>query len=323
VPDDDAPRDDLEDEASTPEVDDGADELLDDDPSEDTVLEDAPFEDDEDHTLVRDDLDAPSPTSPRVRIAVLVLVVFVAGLLVGRITASSDDEASDTTDAAAEAPTDGGVDFPVGDVNRTGYWGFVSLQPVVIDTFDRANDPASLGDAGEGGTWEPVSGTWGIRDDAAATAGGQGDGPFIAAVPGGRGDGLTEVTMTVVEEGAGLIFRYLDPQNYWAITANPGVGTWTVTRVIDGTSEPVGDLAGPTADDTTISVEQKGTNLRFLLDGTEYLAVTDGALADELAGGLIADGTTQGAARWNRFLVLTYGDAGSGGGAATTTSAPA
>ena len=147
-----------------------------------------------------------------------------------------------------------------------------SLTPIVIDTFDRADDPDSLGDAGEGGTWDPVAGTWGIRDDAAVTSGGAGEGPVPRrrAPADGRGDGLTEVTMTVVEDGAGLVFRYLDPQNYWSIVANPGVGTWTVNRTIDGDAELAGELPGPTNDNVTISVEQKGSNLRFLLDGVEY-----------------------------------------------------
>ena len=159
------------------------------------------------------------------------------------------------------------------------------------------------------------SGTWGIRDDAAATSGGTGEGPFLAVVPGGgRGDGLTEVTMTVVEDGAGLVFRYLDPENYWSIVANQGVGTWTVNRTIDGDAEVAGEFPGPTNDDVTISVEQKGSGLRFMADGVEFGSIpADGALADQLQGGLIAAGTTQGEARWNRFLVMTYGESSGGG----------
>ena len=258
--------------------------------------------------------------------AVLVVVALVAVFLIGRSTSGGDDGGGGEDPAGDDAAGTGeGVPFPVGDVNRTGYWGFVSLTPIVVDTFDRANDPESLGDAGDGGTWDPVAGTWGIRDDAAFTSGGDGDGPFLAVVPGGgRGDGLTEVTMTVVEDGAGLVFRYADPENYWSMVANTGVGTWTVNRTIDGETENAGEFPGPTGDGVTLSVEQKGTNLRFLVDGTEIGPLTDGALADQLQGGLIAAGTTQGEARWNRFLVLTYGDGeGGDGGAATTTTAPA
>jgi hypothetical protein len=268
--------------------------------------------------LQRDELGGGGGLSPKVKIALGVVAVLVLGLLIGRLTAGDDDGGGEGDGEAL--PAEGGVDFPAGDVNRTGYWGFVSLTPITIDTFDRADDPTSLGDAGEGGTWEAVNGTWGIREDAAFTSGGTGDGPFLAVVPQGEGDGLTEVTMTVVEEGAGLVFRYLDPENYWAITANPGVGSWSVNRVIDGEAELVGELPGPTADNTTVSVEQKGTSLRFLLDGLEYLALTDGALADQLQGGMIASGATTGEARWNRFLVLTYPPEGTD--TTTTTAAP-
>ena len=303
------PDDDVADEVE-PEAVDEVDQ-------EDEELEERP-------ALTRDDLDdGPNPTSGKVRVVLLVVAAIVAGFLIAQFLGSGDDDGGgDGGDGGAAVP-DEGVPFPTGDQNRTGYWGFVNLSPIVVDTFDRANDPQSLGDAGDGGTWDPVAGTWGIRDDAAVTAGGDGEGPFLAVVPGGgRGDGLTEVTMTVVEEGAGLVFRYLDPENYWSITANPGVGTWTVNRTIDGDTESAGELlSGPTADDTTVSVEQKGSNLRFMLDGTEYLALTDGALADQLQGGMIAAGTTAGEARWNRFLVMTYGADEAGG--ATTTTAPA
>ena len=70
----------------------------------------------------------------------------------------------------------------------------------------------------------------------------------------------------------------------------------------------MGDLTGSTADGTTISVEQKGTGLRFLLEGVEYLAIPDGAVANQLQGGMIAAEDSTGEARWNRFLVMVYPD---------------
>jgi hypothetical protein len=174
-----------------------------------------------------------------------------------------------------------------------------------------------LGDAGEGGTWDPVAGTWGIRDEAAATSGGQGDGPWVAVIPGGgRGDGLTEVTLTTIEDGAGLVFRYLDPLNYWSVTPNLGIGSWIVSRTIEGETEEAAQFAGATADNVTVSVEQKGSNLRFVVDGEEIGVLVDGALTGQLQGGLTATGT---AARWNRFLVMSY--AGSDAAGATTTTA--
>jgi peptidoglycan/LPS O-acetylase OafA/YrhL len=242
-------------------------------------------------------------SNSRVRIGLIVVGVLIAGLVVGRLTAPDDDGG----DGGAAGEDAEGLPFPHGDVNRTGYWGFAGLEERVIDTFDRADSPDALGSAGTGQAWEVLSGTWGIRDNSAVlTEPGGGSGPRLAVVPRGNGAGLTEVTMTVVEEGAGLVFRYRDPQNYWSVTANPGVGSWSATRVLDGEPELVGELAAPTDDGTTISVTQNETTVRFLVEGEEYLTINDGALADQLQGGLIVAATSTGQARWDRFLVMGY-----------------
>lgn len=266
-------------------------------------------------TLTRDQLGGGGPS--KLPIALLVIAALIVGFFGGRLTAP--DEQGDDTPTAGGTTEDGGLAFPSGDQNRTGYWGFAGLEPIAIDTFDRADDPASLGDAGSGQAWEAVNGTWGIRDDAALTSGGSGDAPFLAVVPEGTGDGLTEVTMTVVEEGSGLVFRYLDARNYWSVTANPGVGSWSVNRVIDGESELVGEALGPTNDGVTVSTTQDGSTVRILLEGEEKLSLTDAALGEQLQGGIIAASTTTGQARWDRFLVMRFRETD---GATTTTAAP-
>ena len=265
-------------------------------------------------TLTRDQLGTGGPS--KLPIALLVIAALIAGFIGGRVTAP-DDEGSATATAGGTTD-DGALAFPSGDQNRTGYWGFAGLEPIAIDTFDRADDPSSLGDAGSGQPWESVNGTWGIRDDAALTSGGSGDAPFLAVIPEGTGDGLTEVTMTVVEEGAGLVFRYLDARNYWSVTANPGVGSWSVNRVIDGESELVGEALGPTNDGVTISTTEDGSTVRVLVEGEEKLSLTDAALGEQLQGGIMAASTTTGQARWDRFLVMRFRDTDS----APTTTAP-
>jgi len=244
---------------------------------------------------------------PRALWVIGVIVVLLLGLLIGRITSGDDDGGGGAQSG------DGGVPFPTGDVNREGYWGYVGLERLVSDTFDRDADPQSLGQAGSGQDWDAVSGTWGVEGGVAQNTTAAPDGPSMAVVPEGTGDGLTEVTMNVVEQGAGLVFRYLDPDNYWTVTANPGVGSWTVTRVLEGEDELIGELPASTADGTTISVEQKGSSLRFLVEGVEYLSINDGALGEQLQGGLIAPQGNSGTARWNRFLVMQYPADQSGG----------
>lgn len=268
--------------------------------------------------------------SSKLPLILLVVAALVAVFFIGQAT-SGDDDGGDGDGGSATTVAGGGsgeVPFPSGDQNRTGYWGFADLEPNVVDTFDRANSPDGLGSTGTGQQWEVVSGTWGIQGDAAATSGGAtGDQPNMAVVPEGTGDGLTEVYLPVVEEGAGLVFRYLDPDNYWSVTANPGVGSWTLNRVIDGDVELVQEIPGPTNDGVTVSVTQDGSVVRVLLEGVEYLSITDAALGDQLQGGIIASSSTSGDARWDRFLVMRFRDqaAGEGGGdePATTTTAAA
>jgi hypothetical protein len=235
----------------------------------------------------------------------LVVAALVVGLVVGRTTAPDEGESAPQ---GGDDATDGALPFPSGDVNRTGYWGFANLEPTAIDTFDRPDDAENLGRAGTGQRWDAVAGTWGIAGNAALTSAGDGSGPRLAVIAEGTGDGLTEVTMTVVEEGAGLVFRYLDPENYWSVTANPGAGSWTATRVLDGQPEFVGEIPCQTSDGTTISVTQSGPAVRFLVEGTECLTVNDGSLSEQLQGGLIASASSTGVARWNRFLVERFRD---------------
>jgi hypothetical protein len=275
--------------------------------------------------------DAPEPLPPdrlttpqgtgRARLALLVVAVLAVGFVLGGVLSGGDDGGGgDGGSGGADETSDEPLPFPTGDVNRVNYWRFGGLEPVIQDTFDRPDDDASRGETGTGPAWEAVYGTWAIRGDQAATSGGgAGEGPLLAVVPEGEGDGLTEVTMVRVEEGTGLVFRYLDAENYWSVTANPGVGSWSVNRVIEGDTELVSEVPAPTTDGITVSVTQDGSVVRVLFDGEEFLNVTDAALSEQLQGGLIAAANSGGTARWDRFMTMEFVDAAS---TTTTTAAP-
>ena len=293
-----------------------------DEADEQTVVDEGSTDDDA--GLRREDLAEPGSGS-RLPLIVLVVIALIGGFVIARITSSSDDSddsggSQGTTAGTGEQATQDTVPFPHGDQNREGYWGFANLERIVADTFDRA-DADSLGDSGTGQPWTEVSGRWGISDGRVEASGGAEEGPNLAVVAEGSGDGLTEVTMMTMEEGAGLVFRYLDPENYWSVTANPGVGSWSVTRVIDGDAELVSEVPGPTDDETTVSVTQDDSVVRILLEGQEYLSLTDAALADQLQGGIIAPPNTNGQARWDRFLVMRFRDSGAETADTTTTTA--
>jgi hypothetical protein len=84
--------------------------------------------------------------------------------------------------------------------------------------------------------------------------------------------------------------------------------------VLDGEAELLGEFPCQTSDGTTVSVTQSGAALRFLIEGQECLTLNDGALSEQLQGGLIAAPDSSGDARWNRFLVMRFRTNGSGRG---------
>lgn len=259
--------------------------------------------------LTRDDLDTSSP-STRSRIFLAVLAALVVGVIIGRVTAGGDDDGGGGDDDAATATTAAqGLPFPAGDQDRTNFWGFAGLVPVVADTFDR-DDRDQLGSTEAGETWEELQGTWGISQRQAEVDGSGQAPPSIAVLPGAEGAGLVEVTMPVVEGGAGLVFRYAGPANYWSIVADPTSGTWSVFKTIEGETDLVSDITASTDDGVTVSTIQQDQGLRILIDGEDVLLIEDRALGEALRGGLIASPDGEGAARWDRFLVMRFRPAG-------------
>jgi len=242
-------------------------------------------------TLTKDDLSTSSANrwiGPALLGATALLLI---GFVLGRVTAPEGGTVDTTETTLAE------FTFPVGDQDRTGYWGFGGVTPAVIDTFDGEDDPTSLGSTDTGQTWQ-ADGTWGTVGGQARTT----DPLAVATVNGGAANRLTEATLMVVDEGAGITFRYLDADNHWRMTAAPGRQVWELTRVVDGQAEVVGEIGAPVQDGTTVSVAQRGPELQVLVDGTEVLRISDAALAQQARSGLISvDG--DGSARWDRFYV--------------------
>ena len=254
--------------------------------------------------LTKADLDTSSATT-RSRVFLALLVALVVGIIIGRVSASGDDSAEDAE--AATATSAAGLPFPTGDQDRTNYWGLAALVPVVNDPFDRDDNPDGLGRAATAQQWNEVHGQWAISQrQAELTSPGQGGAPAIAVTAGAEGDGLTEATLPVVESGAGLVFRYRDPANYWAVLPDVATGTWSVYKTIDGATELVDEVSASTANGVTITVIQGPVKVRILVEGEDVLLVNDVALARQLQGGLIAPADSDGTARWDRFLVMTF-----------------
>jgi hypothetical protein len=275
----------------------------------------------EDHDEQRDHADADDelaafedatddqPVSDRTTLAIgvimgIVTLVIIAVLVV---TGGGDDE-----DGGEAGPRDAREIQPT-----TAVFG-------TFDEFDRA-DARQLGQFTADRTWEPVVGRWGVVD---------GDGYVVesdefrnhAVVGLGQGDGAVQVRLDRLTAGAGLIFRFRGPGNYWAVVAAPNGGTWNLMRV-ENTEAEVVDNTGitPVTDGTTVAARFVGEEIEVIVNGVVVLTVQDDFLAEEGKVGLTVRGEDATEARFDDFVAALPGNrplfVGEGSGAAPTTTA--
>jgi hypothetical protein len=234
---------------------------------------------------------------------VVAVALLVVGVVIGRQTAPDSDAGVDTV----QGNTDEGsasFEFPAGDQSREPYWGLAGYRRLAVDTFDRADTSDGLGNTGTGETWETPSGKWGVEGGVARLFNSEPGRPSFAIVPASEGDGLVEVTMAASEQDAGLVFRYQDPSNYWSVTTNTSLGSWAVTRVVDGKAEAVAELDAPVRAGTTMTVVLNGSQIRFLVDSIEAASMDDSTFQGIRQAGLIAPAGSSLEARWDRFLTM-------------------
>lgn len=262
-----------------------------------------------------DDGEGPSRVVLLVGAAVAFVAIAIVGILIASGGGDSGGNGNGNDDAApADARTDVGI------------FG-------TIDQFDRPDSPTSLGDFAPGRPWTPDAGTWGI--DAGEAYLSEGSEFRNHAVVGlGQGDGGAQVRLDTVVNGAGLVFRYVGPYNYWAVVAVPDVATWNVIKVVDGDQEVVGNTGqSPTADGTTVGVRLRGDTIDVIVNGRIRKTVVDDFQVDAGKVGITTRGPDSGTARFDDFVAglpggvpLTGGGAGNGGngagGSSTTTAAP-
>jgi hypothetical protein len=237
-------------------------------------------------------------------LVVVAVALLLVGVLIGRLTAP--DSKAEVATGGQEDPETGStaVTFPAGDQSREPWWGLVGYKRITVDTFDRTDSRDGLGQTGTEETWDAVRGQWGIEGGVARVFTSNPGEPNIAIVAESEGDGLVEVTMAAPEQDAGLVFRYQDPSNYWSVTTNTSLGTWAVTRKVDGETEAVAELNAPVTAGTTITVVLTGTQIRFLIDSVDKATLDDSTFAGVRQAGLIAPANSSMAARWDRFLTM-------------------
>lgn len=189
-----------------------------------------------------------------------------------------------------------------------------------VDAFHRPADAVALGSFPGGPPWQAAKGTWGIANEQAYVAAPSGatDLAVLAfdQVPAG-----VQVRVATVTSNAGLVFRYRDPTDYWAVVAIPYYGTWGIVRVVGGRHSVLANTSlAPVGDGTIVAVHLSGATIEVAVDGQLTRSLTDPTLQNAAGVGLTAGGEGAGRARYEDFRLAT--DAVAASSSTTPTSTP-
>lgn len=174
-----------------------------------------------------------------------------------------------------------------------------------VDAFHRPPDAVALGSFPGGPTWQSAKGTWGIDNEQAYVAAPTGATDLAVLAPSVVPAGV-QVRVATVTSDVGLVFRYRDPGNYWAVVAVPYYGTWAVVRVLDGRRSVLANTGlAPVGDGTIVAVHLQGATIEVAVNGRLTRALTDVALQSATSVGLTAGGQGAGRARFEDFRLAT------------------
>lgn len=180
-----------------------------------------------------------------------------------------------------------------------------------VDPFERPNQATDLGTMPDGPAWFPDTGTWGISDGRVYLSAPV-NGRNQAVVDLGQSDGAVQATLPKVVNGAGLVFRYRNPFDYWAVVAVPAYATWAVVRIQGGQEKVVANTGlSPVADGTTVAVRLTGDVIDIVFDTRLTRTITDVAVGTATKVGLTAQampGVDAASARFDDVTVALPGD---------------
>ena len=159
----------------------------------------------------------------------------------------------------------------------------------VVDDFSTGRGRFGLGETPTGQPWRQVEGRWTVRNGLAHGVGR--DGATITSVDPGGPVGLIQVVVGDVVAGSGVVFRFGDAQNHWALLAAPAVALELV-KTVNGERTDV-ESYGPARVDagTALMIRLAGNQIEIQIDGSVVGDVTDPELADRNAVGFfVPDG---------------------------------
>jgi uncharacterized membrane protein YgcG len=135
----------------------------------------------------------------------------------------------------------------------------------------------------------------------------KGKGAIFAMVRGFVPPTTVEARIAIPAIDAGVFFRYVDEDNWWALANEPLKGYYKIIRTVRGKSE----IVGTTGENSilgsgyllTVRLDPKGFDI--FKDGSPVMRVNDSALAsrEAVGAGLFALSTRALYARWDDFVI--------------------
>ena len=249
-------------------------------------------------------------SDPRVTRVVVGTVVVVALIVAGALIflgGGDEEKGGDTATGASSTLPGGEVVTSTSGPATTTTLVQVTGAP---DTFDR-EVADGLGSGPSPYSWTVNSGAWTVQGGAAMATSAPEEGYALATVDLGTPNGIVQATVLDRALGAGLVFRYQDPQNYWVYEFNSGFfGNLVLGKVQDGTWTKVKDDGMVfRKEDTSFGVKAEGPSITFFSDGVPVYQMNDTYLAEATGFGLAAHGDAVGTTKFDYVVVQPVGNA--------------
>jgi hypothetical protein len=176
------------------------------------------------------------------------------------------------------------------------------------DDFNRADSGATIDSPSDGLGNYTVAQTWGIQSNRGYCANG---GSLGAAVLEASADVEVQVTIAVNGGagggGHGVVFRYVDANNYWFVRARVDASVLNMQKFVGGSGTDVGtDFSYTPANGDVIKVVAEGTSISVYLNGTLRIGpVTESTHLTATKHGLFAHGDST--ARFDDLSITEVG----------------
>lgn len=168
----------------------------------------------------------------------------------------------------------------------------------VLDSFDRADNSSSLGNADTGQAWTAAAGTWGVLGNLGYKSAGVSN--DLAIVDSTLADATVQVTLSTAASIAGLALRFSSLGNDWRFIAVSG-NSFLLQRGVGAAYTTVASISQTVNNGDVMKAVMSGTGFTCYVNGVQVFTASDSTYQTATKHGLHTSPLTP---RFNDFSVL-------------------